>query len=90
MSCELTTWPTQEAPQYHAISYTWGDVSATRCIIINGQQASIGENCFYALTQAYSSRLDDEDECHFWVDSICMNQQDVEKNHQVRKMGNIY
>ncbi|KZL85833.1 heterokaryon incompatibility protein or allele [Colletotrichum incanum] len=90
ISCELTTWPIQAAPTYQAISYTWGDSSTTRSITINGHQSLIRENCFYALMQAYSSPPHGKDDCYFWVDSICINQQDAEKNNQVKIMSTIY
>ncbi|KAK1990544.1 hypothetical protein LX36DRAFT_592401, partial [Colletotrichum falcatum] len=92
MSCELTTWPIRSAPAYHAISYTWGDANAVRQITVNGSRASVTENCFYALSQAFSGAPGGGGSgCYFWVDSVCINQHDAaEKSRQVKMMGSIY
>lgn len=34
--CELTTWPISEVPEYHAVSYTWGDPDHTTWILVKG------------------------------------------------------
>lgn len=91
LRCELTHWTIQEAPAYCAISYTWGDLSAMESMIINGKRAFIGKNCSYALSQARSFNLSSEQNHHIWIDSICINQADVqEKSHQVARIGSIY
>ncbi|KAF4848561.1 D-xylose 1-dehydrogenase [Colletotrichum siamense] len=85
--CQLTAWPLEHAPGFHAISYTWGDPEQTTFIHVNGKLLKVRRNCEYALKQA---------RCHggtrfHWVDAICINQSDhQEKSHQVQMMGRIF
>ncbi|KAJ2978590.1 hypothetical protein NUW58_g2383 [Xylaria curta] len=76
-----------EAPKYLAISYTWGDPEPERQVYVDGKIMNVRQNCFYALWQAQQRRP-----CSYvWIDSICINQQDlVEKSSQVQMMGQIY
>ncbi|KUI54488.1 Heterokaryon incompatibility protein 6, OR allele [Cytospora mali] len=87
LKCQLTTWPIQEMPSYHAISYTWGDPNLTATIILNGQRLEVRQNCEYVLKQAHwhgGSR-------YHWVDAICIDQNNPEeKAKQVAMMGYIY
>ncbi|KAF2705590.1 hypothetical protein K504DRAFT_460302 [Pleomassaria siparia CBS 279.74] len=53
VTCHFTTWELEQAPKYHAISYTWGDPAETTLIIINGTPMTVRHNCEYALRQAY-------------------------------------
>ncbi|KAI0398952.1 heterokaryon incompatibility protein-domain-containing protein [Xylaria palmicola] len=76
-----------EAPKYFAISYTWGDPEPERQVCIDGMIMKVRQNCFYALWQAQQRRPDS----YVWIDSICINQQDLtEKSSQVQMMGQIY
>ncbi|KAJ5007996.1 D-xylose 1-dehydrogenase [Colletotrichum sp. SAR 10_66] len=85
--CQLTAWPLEHAPGFHAVSYTWGDPEQTTFIHVNGKLLKVRQNCEYALKQA---------RCHggtrfHWVDAICINQSDhQEKSHQVQMMGRIF
>ncbi|KAF6810017.1 gag protein [Colletotrichum plurivorum] len=85
--CQLTAWPLEHAPGFHAVSYTWGDPEQTTFIHVNGKLLEVRRNCEYALKQAG---------CHggtrfHWVDAICINQGDhQEKSHQVQMMGRIF
>ncbi|KAL0935662.1 heterokaryon incompatibility [Colletotrichum truncatum] len=91
LNCELTTWPIKSSPTFHAISYTWGNTKITKPIVINGKQAFVGENCHYALKQAHSSGLNPGGDYYLWIDSICINQEDIkEKNEQVKGISAIY
>ncbi|KAI0200169.1 heterokaryon incompatibility protein-domain-containing protein [Astrocystis sublimbata] len=76
-----------EAPKYFAISYTWGDPESERQVRVDGEPMTVRQNCFYALWQAQQRRP-----CSYvWIDSICINQQDLaEKSCQVQMMGRIY
>ncbi|SMR57277.1 unnamed protein product [Zymoseptoria tritici ST99CH_1E4] len=83
---ELSRWEFENAPEYHAISYTWG-ADVRRIIFINGLAHWVRHNCHYALMQA---RLH-YPETYIWLDSICIDQDvDREKSHQVAMMKDIY
>jgi len=83
------------APNYQALSYTWGLDTSTRLRlkIVDGQSLSfmlIKPNLDDALRQLRtfiprnSSQL-------FWIDAICIDQDNVsEKNMQIKKMAMIY
>ncbi|POS68651.1 hypothetical protein DHEL01_v212955 [Diaporthe helianthi] len=79
----------QSCPKYTALSYAWGQSTKTRKITIEGQDdVDVGENLWwflhYRALTIKKTRL-------FWIDAICINQQDVtERNHQVGLMKRIY
>lgn len=84
--CELTTWPKAVAPEYTAISYTWGDPSLLAVILINGKRMSVRRNCEDVLRQPCRNKGG-----FFWIDAICINQADNhEKSFQVAQMGDIF
>ncbi|KAF3762585.1 HET-domain-containing protein, partial [Cryphonectria parasitica EP155] len=88
--CELASFPLDEAPPYHTISYTWGDdedKAQPILILVNDRQFKALPNSEGALRQAWAYNRD----LHIWIDSICINQQDIsERNAQVSIMGQIY
>ncbi|CAM1506144.1 Fc.00g057850.m01.CDS01 [Cosmosporella sp. VM-42] len=92
VECLMTIWPTNDTPDYVAISYTWGQDNSNTdsSVLINGRRFRVGKNCDEALRQA--RRHDGAKYC--WIDAICINQTtdhgNYEKNHQVRIMGDIY
>lgn len=92
VSCELTTWPVTEAPNYLAISYTWGDERHLTTILVNSNPMRVRRNCEYALKQAkWYDGHSRQRRLHYWVDAICINQMDdKEKGPQVALMGSIY
>jgi hypothetical protein len=56
----------------------------------NGQKLAVGYNCRCALSQVMQGCSGFE-LAHFWMDFICINQNDVdEKASQVRMMGDIF
>ena len=85
--CLLTTWHVDRAPEYHAISYTWGPEEPTENILLNDASTTIRKNCADVLRQLLyfkSSR-------YYWIDALCIDQKSIdEKNHQVARMGQIY
>jgi len=89
-----------DRPEFSALSYTWGgwngveadDIDALDClftnsIICDGGLMRVTENCHRAL-----SELRWRGRAHlFWVDAVCINQEDAEeRNLQVAMMGRIY
>ncbi|KAJ3564121.1 hypothetical protein NPX13_g7953 [Xylaria arbuscula] len=88
VECDLTTWPIDSAPNYHAISYTWGEEQSPSRIKVGGKYMQVRRNCEYMLQQVFKHC---GSETYIWVDAICINQNDnTEKNHQVYMMGSIY
>ncbi|KAI0186508.1 heterokaryon incompatibility protein-domain-containing protein [Xylaria flabelliformis] len=87
IQCELSTWATDVAPSYHAISYTWGDHNSLSLVRVNGMNIQVGKNCHYALRQV----VHDKHSRYHWIDTLCINQGDnYEKGFQVSMMGDIY
>lgn len=89
-------------PSYKALSYTWGnplpfpldglppvitEALTSNQVFCNGKERAAIPNLYSALLRLRSSfprRM-------FWIDWICINQDDVaERNSQVSLMGEIY
>lgn len=84
--CKLTTWAKRSAPEYTAISYTWGDASLVVDILINGNRMEVRRNCEDVLRQPCRIKGG-----YFWIDAICINQADNdEKGFQVSQMGTVF
>lgn len=91
--CELITVSIDAAPEYEALSYTWGDASSAERIHMttqdseNPQQFSVTSNCFSALR-----RLRYKDKTRvLWIDALAIDQSNIEeRNHQVSLMSRIY
>ncbi|PNP86585.1 hypothetical protein FNYG_00077 [Fusarium nygamai] len=100
--CKLHTFLLDEAPEYEAISYTWGVVNTQDfpVIVVNGTATQgntlepvklevvlITRHLYAALR-----RLRHPTQSRLlWADQICINQADKgEKSKQVRQMGDIY
>jgi hypothetical protein len=87
LRCRLTHVNFSDRPRYEALSYMWGDESKRKLIFIDDKRLYVGKNLFDAihfLRRCKSEGL-------FWIDAICINQNDVqEKNRQIRIMPHIY
>ncbi|KAF7896489.1 hypothetical protein EAF00_006503 [Botryotinia globosa] len=86
LRCNVGAWHFDHTPSYHAISYFWGSTEFSTTINVNGRSLKINSNAGYALRQAkwFGVR-------HLWMDSICIDQHNIEeKADQVKMMGNIY
>lgn len=87
----IINFPLETAPQYHAISYTWGDAeyeteitvvtdTGLRRITVRGNCAEVLQQVAHLKTTAY-----------YWVDAICIDQtNDAEKGSQVALMGTVF
>lgn len=88
--CEISAWLFNEAPEYSAVSYTWGPPPNTSTIILNGGRMEVRPNCEYVLTQTGPHVGNG----YLWIDAICIDQRDgndnLEKNAQVAQMGDVY
>lgn len=86
LRCNISTWHVDHIPSYHAISYVWGSPEFITTINVNGRSLKINRNADYALRQAkwFGVR-------YIWMDSICIDQHNIEeKGDQVKMMGHIY
>jgi hypothetical protein len=73
-------------------SYTWGDATDERPILLNGKRFWVGKNLLSFLRQAARDLRDEYiDRRGYWIDAICINQRDKdEKGWQIGMMGRIY
>ena len=85
--CELKQVCLKEKPSYDAISYCWGDQTATQSILCNEDELEVTLNldtALHRLRQSQTTRT-------LWADAICINQTNaVERSQQVQIMRNIY
>lgn len=85
--CNLHVASLDDAPNFEALSYVWGDPMVKRPIAVDGEEFLATTNLEAALRAFRSSsrrRI-------LWVDAICINQDDIpEKNVQVPQMGRLY
>lgn len=97
-SCQLTTvsLAAENPPFFAALSYVWGDGTATRIILLNGIKRRVAQNLAEALkriTRALrESQIPGADaSVRVWADAICIKQDDVdERGHQIFMMGQIF
>ena len=76
---------------YGALSYTWGDQSQTRPILLNDTVFHVGRNLEAALRRLTRHPDYADGGLKLWVDAICINQGDLrERGRQVRRMGDIF
>jgi hypothetical protein len=90
--CELLTVDLETAPDYVALSYTWGDLQGDKqAVYINGETCEATENLYSFLCYF---RVDSENQnghTYLWIDQLCINQKDVEeRSRTVRFMADIY
>jgi hypothetical protein len=87
ITCQLFCSEQDNAPDYQALSYTWGEPDPTHSIDVNGNPFEVRENLFFALLEIRRPEKD----ITLWVDAICINQANhKERGHQVKQMGSIY
>jgi hypothetical protein len=75
-----------DVPTYFALSYTWGDPKVTREILSNGEGFQATTNLYAALLRLRRMKY-----TVLWVDTVYINQEDMEeKSQQLLLMGAIY
>lgn len=87
--CELTVWwlDSPERPEYQTLSYVWGSASVTEEIFLNGipWQVTVNLSCALRYLRHSSHAV------VFWIDALCINQQDLEERSvQVPLIKDIY
>jgi hypothetical protein len=86
----MDTYNFGNAPQYKALSYTWGSQDGLSKIKLNGALFLVTPNLLAALQQLRLNQSK-SGKSKLWIDAICINQSDNrEKNHQVMRMKDIY
>jgi hypothetical protein len=88
LRCAINQVSLEDRPLYAALSYTWGDASNKRRIIIeegeHEYELLVTENLHSALRHIAV-------DAQFWVDAICINRaDDMEKSWQVQQMWTIF
>ncbi|PMD31544.1 HET-domain-containing protein [Hyaloscypha variabilis F] len=87
ISCRFHTQTLQKPAPYTALSYTWGDTNNMKQILLDGEVFKVRDNLWQFLHQIREQGRRDR----FWIDAICINQENVEeRNHQVALMKDIY
>jgi hypothetical protein len=77
----------RKRPKFIALPYAWGRGICLRKAVVHSQSMTIGQNFDDALRQLRKSMSDHM----FWIDALCINQQDIEERiQQIQIMGKIY
>ena len=94
LKCEMkTVLPDEHIPSYQALSYCWGSPNQSVTLRCNGFKLKISSNLAEGLRKlhAYSVETGWKTSGWFWVDQICIDQEDnAERTQQVRIMRSIY
>ncbi|KAE8399492.1 ankyrin repeat-containing domain protein [Aspergillus pseudonomiae] len=81
-------WSSSRYPHYKALSYTWGVSNRKSWILLNGATFPVTQDLYEALQQLRSS---DYGYTLWWIDLICINQNDIsERYQQVSMMKDIF
>lgn len=87
ISCEILHVSLSDAPDYEALSYTWGGQNADCVMYCKDKRLLVTRNLFLALARL---RMPDDSRL-IWADAVCIDQKNMaEKTHQVRMMKEIY
>ena len=88
LSGRLISSRLEDAPDYCAVSYVWGDQQPTSSILLEGGNSlPITKTLLNVVKELSSSHASNR----LWADQICINQRDeVEKAVQISHMGTIY
>jgi hypothetical protein len=77
-SLELTliTVALEDQPEFHALSYMWGDPKVRQEVKVDRHVVSITANLCSALRHIEEYQLDcDQKHMLLWVDAVCINQE---------------
>jgi hypothetical protein len=87
LNAKLMTYRLDEAPDYTALSYNWGDLATPEQITVNDKPKHITRSLMRALKAIRQKPFVPL----LWVDALCINQNNpAEKNQQIPMMGKIF
>jgi len=87
---EFSFLPRFKWGDFETISYCWEWDIREKEIMLNGMPFAVPKN-LEALLQALQRKRCTDSTMKFWVDALCISQNDVaERNHQVKLMKKIY
>lgn len=88
VSCTLHVVSLKDNPEYHALSYCWGDPDLSRAkILLDETEIEVTTS----LEQALRTFRHESIPMVFWADAICINQTDPDdKAEQIKLMRDIY
>lgn len=70
---------------YYALSYVWGNPEKVHTIGLNGQDFQVTDNLMFFLRRRRTVTLT------FWIDAICIDQDDkAERSREIPRMAEIY
>ncbi|KAF0330067.1 heterokaryon incompatibility protein [Colletotrichum asianum] len=76
--------------EFLALSYTWGDSTDTRMIVVNDKQFEVTAN-LEGFLRTFANGYFEATRSKLWIDAICIDQSDIsERNSQVLRMSSIY
>ena len=88
VECVIPIALLDDNPVYDALSYVWGEAHAPDPILVNNQPFHTTKSLKEALTLLRNGL---EEPLTLWVDTICINQSDLEERRdQVLQMRRIY
>jgi hypothetical protein len=87
VTCEIIHASLEQAPEYEAISYTWGDPSPTCCVSVDGYRLRVPATAYEII----QGRCTVRGPRYLWMDFVCMDQSNGdEKKIQIPLMRDIY
>ena len=87
IECNISHVSLDDLPDYHALSYAWGEKLDLRSISLEGHPFNVTANLYGALSRLQTSSMTGP----IWIDAICINQDNLqERSEQVVKMGDIF
>jgi hypothetical protein len=89
LACHILDVHKNDAPEYEALSYAWGEPTMSSTVYEVASHATL--HITSNLSQALHAIRFEHTPRVLWIDAICINQSDLgEKGHQVALMGQIY
>src|SRR5437763_3587794 len=70
--CKIVHKRLEDAGEYWALSYTWGDPNQRCTIWVNNRKLDVTRNLEQALRQL--RKFPNADNLLFWADAVCVNQ----------------
>ena len=90
LSCKMKTVSLDNHAPYQALSYCWGSPNRRVTLRCNGLKLKISSNLAEGLKRLHAYAVQARS-MSFWVDQICINQEDdAERTQQVCMMRSIY